>query len=423
MSRKRLATFGERGALIRLYEERRGTRRRLVVQWGPKGARQQASFPATKAGKAEAEAFMTAFTEEAEQAAAPVRLTVRALWTAYLAAESEHLRPNTQRLYRDAWRTWEQFIGPDTIAEDVSIPQIHEFRRALDARNLATATVKDCIRNVRIVYNWGERMELLTRNRWHLFVHKVAKEKRTKPRAEYRADEFLAIWRAMDPAKSGQWRSWGLVGLLGIYGNRQNELLNLQWPWIVGETITIDPAVVKTGEERLLGIVPQAARILEVVRRAAHAEGYTGPYVFPPGQQDAQRRAAKANPSALAHYSIQSLTDAIHRAEKRAGVAQVKWRAGHGFRRGLMGDLADATGDVAFALQAIGDRDLRMAQHYRVRRDDRVDEAVRQRAERLFAPEQATEEAANGATKVQPQPENDEAAPKSGPVTSTKTGI
>lgn len=423
--RKRLATFGERGALVRLFEETREGRRRLVVQWGAKGARQQASYPATKAGRSEAEAFMKAFTDETAKvnAAPPEKLTVRALWNAYLAAEAEHLRPNSLRLYRDAWRTWEQFITPDAIAEDVTIVQIGEFRKALDARGLATATVKDCIRNVRIVYNWGERMELLARNRWHLFVHKVAKEKRTKPRAEYRADEFLAIWGALDPAKAGQWRAWGLVGLLGIYGNRQNELLNLQWPWIAGDTITIDPAVVKTGEERLLGVVPQARHILEVVREAAAREGYTGPYVFPPGQRDTQRAAAKANVSQLPHYSIQSLTDAIHRAEARADITPIKWRAGHGFRRGLMGDLADATGDVAFALQAIGDRDLRMAQHYRVRRDDRVDEAVRQRAERLFpatpAAASTPEEGPNGATEVQRRAESNKVARGSDLVTST----
>lgn len=402
MSRKRLATFGERGALVRLFEEHRAGRKRLIVQWGPKGARQQTSYPATKAGKAEAEAFIKAFVAEAERREAPVRLTVRALWTAYLAAEAEHLRPNTLRLYRDAWRTWEQFINPETVADDITIQQITEFRRTLDARGLATATVKDCIRNVRIVFNWGERMELLARNRWHFFVHKVAKEKRTKPRAEYRDDEFLAIWRALDPAKPGQWRAWGLVGLLGIYGNRQNELLNCQWSWITADAITVDAAFVKTGEERVLALFPQTRRILEVLRRAAIAEGYTGPYVFPPGQRDTQRQAPRANASQRAHYSIQSFTDTLHRAERRAGLTPVKWRAGHGFRRGLMGDLADETGDVAFALQAIGDRDLRMAQHYRVRRDDRVSREVEKRARRLLNPE----EGANGATQVQPSPEN-----------------
>lgn len=77
------------------------------------------------------------------------------------------------------------------------------------------------------------------------------------------------------------------------------------------------------------------------------------------------------------------MTDAIHRAEKRAGIEPIKWRAGHGFRRGLVGDLVDQTGDVTLALQAIGDRDLSMATHYRTRRNDKVDAAVQERAGRL----------------------------------------
>jgi integrase len=109
--------------------------------------------------------------------------------------------------------------------------------------------VQDAIRNVRIVYNWGERNELIAVNKWHLFVYKVAKEKRTKPRAEYRSDEFLAIWKALNPEWRGQWRAWVAVGLLGIYGNRQNEILNLRWSWIEGDAVRIDPSVVKTGEE------------------------------------------------------------------------------------------------------------------------------------------------------------------------------
>ena len=417
MSRKRLATFGERGALVRLYEEHRGGRKRLVVQWGARGARQQQAFPATKAGKQEAEAFVKAFVAEAQQASGTVvPLTVRALWQAYLAAEADHLRPNTIRLYTTAWRTWEQFIGPDTHVEAITIQQIVDFRRALDSRSLATATVQDCIRNVRIVFNWGERMELVQKNRWHLFVYKVAKEKRTKTRAEYRADEFVKIWRALDPERRGQWRAWVAVGLLGLYGNRQHEILNLRWDWIGDDAITIDPAFVKTGEERILRLFPQARRLLDIARRWRDAEGYAGPYVLFPGQTAAQRSATDANVSAELHYSIQSLTDAIHRAEQRGGVATIPWRAGHGFRRGLMGDLADETGDVAFALQAIGDRDLRMAQHYRVRRDDRVDEAVRSRADRLLPSERPPKRA----TDVQPSPENGEAAREDGSVTSTE---
>jgi integrase len=400
MGRKRLGTTGERGALVRLFLEERGGTKRYIVQWGPKSSRQQDSWPATKAGKSEAEAFFKGFEAEQQATAeAPRRLTVREMWTAYLDAEAEHLRPNTLRLYRDAWRRWEQFISAESFAEDLTVQATHAYRKALDDRKLSTATVQDAIRNVRIVYNWAERHELIRVNKWHLFIYKVAKEKRTKPRAEYRSDEFLKIWKALDPTKRGQWRAWVAVGLLGIYGNRQTEILNLQWPWITGDAVRIDPSVVKTGEESILTLFPLTRAILKVAREWAAREGYSGDYVLFAGQY-AGRRHQNKKP----HYSIQSLTDGIHLAEARAGVEQVKWRAGHGFRRGLVGDLADETGDVMLALQAVGDRDISMAPRYRLRRNDKVDRAVQDRAARLM-PGRADD--TDGATKVQPTPEND----------------
>lgn len=382
--RKRLGTTGERGNLVRYFEETKGGAKRYVVQWGPKGAREQESWPNTKDGKAEAESFFKAFGEELKVDEAKAPLTTRQLRDAYRAAEWSHLRPATQRLYDDAWRKWEAHVGPDSIAEETTIVQIHAFRKKLDDLELATATVQDAIRNIRIVFNWAERMELIVRNRWHLFIYKVAKEKRTQPRPEYRFDEFVKIWGALDPAKKGQWRPWCLVGLLGIYGNRQNELLNLRWSWIEGDLVSIPPAYVKTGDAGTLTLFPLTRRILDTAMAWAEEEGYRGDYVFFPGQSHAQRGAARANPSKLEHYSIQSLTDAIHSAEDRGGVETKKWRAGHGFRRGLVGDLIDETGDPTLALQAIRDRDPRMLQNYRVRRNDKVDSAVQKRAEKLL---------------------------------------
>jgi integrase len=397
--RRRLATFGARGQLVRLYVEERGGVKRYVVQYGPKGARKQESFAYNKAGKAEAEAFFNAFGKELEAPAKRAPLTNRELWTAYITAEGEHLRQRSVRLYADSWRTWEQFAGAHNIAEATTVLQIAEFRKALDAQGLATATVYNVIRNIRIVFNWGERMELLDRNRWHLYVFKVAKERRTKPRAEYRSDEFLRIWGALDPSTRGQWRAWVAIGLLGIYGNRQNEILNLQWSWITGDAVRIPSEYVKTGEEGTLTLFPLTRQVLDVARDWAGKEGYSGPHVLFPG------RSHNREP----HYTIQSLTAALHAAERRAGVEQIRWRAGHGFRRGLVGDLVDATGDVTLALQAIRDRDIRMATRYRVRRNDRIDEAVRGRAERLV-PE--------GATKVQPSAPGNENGPEKEPLTS-----
>lgn len=394
--RPRLATLGKRGNLVRLYVETRRGAKKYVVQFG--AAREQITFPFTPEGKAEAEAFATGFGKESQKPNAErPRLTNRELWTAFANSE-QHLRARTRLLYAADWRTWEQFAGAQNVAEDTTVVQCGEFRKVLDSKGLATATVKATITNIRTVFNWGERMELLERNRWHLFVLKIAKEKRTKPRAEYRADEFLRIWRELDPKKVGQWRPWVAIGLLGIYGNRQNEILNLQWSWIDDDLVTIPPEYVKTGEERSLRIFPMTRRILDVATDWAMRTGYDGDYVLFPA------RPTNREP----HYTIQSLTTALHSAEERAGVEQIRWRAGHGFRRGLMGDLTDETGDVTLALHAIGDRDLSMASHYRVRRDDRIDRAVQGRAERLF-PEDAT--------KLQPTTASNESGPEKGPVT------
>lgn len=377
--RKRLGTTGDRGQLVRLYQETRAGVRRYVVQWGAKGARKQESFAGTKEGKAEAEAFFKAFGKELE-ATERAPLTNRELWVAYLTAEADTLRARSRQLYSESWRTWEQFAGANNVAEETTVQQIGDFRKVLDSRGLATATTYNVIRNVRIVFNWGERMELLARNRWHLFLFKVAKEKRTKPRAEYRAEEFLAIWRALDPSRRGQWRAWVAIGLLGIYGNRQNEILNLRWSWIEDGVVRIPAEYVKTGEPATLRLFPLTQSILSRAREWAALLSYQGDYVLFSGRRHNREP----------HYTIQSLTTALHSAEERAGVESIRWRAGHGFRRGLVGDLVDETGDVTLALQAIGDRDLSMANRYRVKRHDRVDAALERRAQR-FLPEGATE--------------------------------
>lgn len=398
--RKRLATTGPRGAMVRLFVSTKDGMQKYVVQWGPKGARQQESFPYSKEGKLEAEAFFKAFGDElARKPEQKTKPTNRQLWTAYITSEGEHLRARSRQLYAGSWRTWEQFAGSEAIAEGTTVQRIAEFRKALEAQGLATASVYSIVCNVRVVFNWAERTELIEKNRWHLYLFKVAKEKRTKPRAEYRSDEFLRIWAALDPTRRGQWRAWGLVGLLGIYGNRQNELLNLQWSWLYGDQVRIPPEYVKTGDEGTLTLFPLSRQILDVARGWAEKDGYTGPFVFYPGRRHNQEP----------HYSIQSLTTALHDAEARAGVEQVRWRAGHGFRRGLVGDLVDQTGDVTLALQAIRDRDIRMAERYRVRRNDRIDDAVRQRAERLMG---------EGATQVQPPPNDNGNGPQKEPLTS-----
>ena len=71
-------------------------------------------------------------------------------------------------------------------------------------------------------------------------------------------------------------------------------------------------------------------------------------------------------------YGAQALWLALKKAEERAGVPHLPFRAVHGFRRGVAGDVARASGDPWLGVQYIGDRD-----------PDRIAEYVQERGDAL----------------------------------------
>ena len=60
-----------------------------------------------------------------------------------------------------------------------------------------------------------------------------------------------------------------------------------------------------------------------------------------------------------------------------AGVPHIRNRGAHGFRRMIAGDLVDATGSNAHAMEAIGDRSVKMAETYVLRRRGRKAQAMK----------------------------------------------
>lgn len=390
-TRKRVATYGRRGALVRVDEIRRDGVRRFVVTWGSKGNRQQTSFPGTQAGRQEALAFAEGYDTEQRApkgGAEAAPLTTGALWARFSDATWPTLRPRSRTLYTENWRRWEAFFTRDRLAESLTVADCYAFRASMEASGLSTRTIKAAVDCARMVYNFAERAELIPRNRWHQYRFKVAKEQRTQPRAEYTEAEFLTLWQQFDPTKATQWRAWVTLGLLGIYGQRQTATLHLQDPADVDEAaglLKFRAEYNKTGEEVHLPLLPIAREIVAVSRQWRATLGITRPWLIPSARKSSSRPT----------YTLQAFWDALEEAEKRAGIAKIRYRAGHGFRRGLVGDLLADGADIELALKAIGDRDPRMAQHYAVKRNSRIEAALGVRAARI-----------EGATKGRPTPED-----------------
>lgn len=388
--RKRIATYGKRGQLVRIDDVTEGGVRKYEVITGSKANRSQVSFAGTPKGRTEATAYAEGYEAEARKpktSDTPAPMTTRALWLAYREATFHALRPRSIQLYTENWRRWEQYFGAERMAESMTLTDATGFRARLEETGLATKTIQSAVEQARAVYNFAERAELITRNRWHQFRFKVAKDKRTQPRAEYKQAEFLAIWRQLDPTEAGQWRPYAVIGLLGLYGMRQTATLRLQWADVGADTLTFRAEWDKQGEEHVVPILPMTRELLAVARAWRERSGYAGPWLFSPA-----RRGSTSDT-----YTIQSLWSALVEAEKRAGISPIALRAGHGFRRGLVGDLLEAGNDMDLALKAIGDRDLRMAKHYAIKRNSRIDKALTARAESF-----------TGATKGGPTPKNDE---------------
>lgn len=396
---KRVATYGRRGALVRVDEVVKDGIRKYRVQWGSKAAREQESFPCTPHGKKEALSFAEAFLQESK--AAPVveagEWTTRALFGAYLTAESPGLRPRSLQLYKEHWRHWEMFFGADRLANAMTADTPYAFRAALESAGYATKTMQSIISQVRAVYNFAEATEKITRNRWHQYRFKVAKDKRTKQRAEYKQHEFLAIWRQFDPTLGNQWRGYVAIGLLGLYGMRQTATLRLQWSDIdeASGSIRFRAEWDKQGEEQVVPLLPMTRELLAVARAWRERKAYEGPYLLFPGS------ALSKSPI----WTIQSLWSVLETAEATAGIPKIKFRGGHGFRRGLVGDLLEAGNDMDLALKAIGDRDPRMAKHYAVKRNERIERALAARADTF---DTAPAAPSKGVTKGQPTPQNNE---------------
>jgi integrase len=387
---------GERGSGRRLSRETRrvgdGSTQRWVVRWGPKGARRQKSWPCTEKGLKSAEDFYhqrtpttiasspAAGAAERESGDGSVRpLSVSELWQDFEMARAPEISPRTLKLYGDAFKEWQHEIGAFTPAGAFDVKTIGAFRAALEKRGLATATIRMTIRNIKIVYRWATDNHGLPVTAWQKYEFRVAKGKKTQRREEYREYEFARIWRTRDPRRSDQWRAWVAIGLLGIYGSRGSELLGLRWDWIKGNRIVVPAECVKNGEQLEFELFALTRGILNVAKAWRKKLGYTGKYVLFPGQV-----AGRPHQSKSEHYTLGTLISVLHRAERDANVPTIKNRATHGFRRGLVGDLIDDTGDYTLAMQAIGDLDMSMVEYYRSRRKDKVAAAIQNRANRLF---------------------------------------
>jgi integrase/recombinase XerC len=362
--KKLLGRFGSHGETVSV----RVVGDRVVALWRVHGVRTRKTWANTPAHRKEAVAWAETFAATRfQRKQAPALVTTGQLWERYAAAEFPVLRPRSQKLYAEYWRRWATFATPESIAEDLGAGTVAAFRAQLETRErkLAPSTIGQTIQIVKVVYAWGARHGLLARNGVREFRYKVAKEQRLPPPEEYRGDDLAALLAQLPLDRATTWRAHAALALCGNQGARQNAVLHLRWEDVdlEGGLVTWRARWDKTGRE---WTQPLRDGSIVVLRAAWERTGPAG-WVFPSGSGKSRRPT----------YSPQSLWAALRRAEEAAGIAHRPRRAAHGLRRMVFNDVMEVTGDVAAAMAAIHDTDLRVASRYVKGRDDRVRAAFR----------------------------------------------
>lgn len=394
--RKVLFTAGAHGDRVRAVVDT--TEDRVVVYFRDADrVERKRKFRTTKEGRAEAVAFAQGWHAERERmiaeskrASVPAPITVGQLWDAFRAAEfsenaGEGLRKATQTSYEQHFKRFMVFVGKHTAAEAIKVPKLAEMRKEERDAGRALNQTRQTMNVVRIVFRWGIENELLAHSPLAVMRWKTRKDA-PKPLApdEYTTEEFEKLLAAVDKDDTRQWRVWVFLMLVGHYGQRANAVLHLRWRDIdvANDTITWPARYQKQGVDLVRPLLWEAWSALLVAKAQRERvatfrklKHHQNPLASAARLDEADwvlfAERDKAQP-----MSYQSMHYHLQQAEARAKVAHKPYRMAHGFRRMVVGNVIEATGDRMLGLEVVGDKDPKVLVSYDRRLEQRVEQGL-----------------------------------------------
>lgn len=382
--RKRIATYGRRGALVRVFDETVGERRLVRVQWTEaKGAPLETqSWAYSKANVETARAFAQGVDQRlAAGGAAPVAdRSVRELSDLHIAAFAESWAPKTLQNFKHRWSRFEAFVGRNTSARLVTEETLDEFRAKMRVAGVATTQRSETVKAVKQVFRWARRRKLLSENPIADYVIKLAKTEKPGEVPEWSPEDTTRLGgqllRERASRSSRHWRLEVAFFLASAQGPRQNAMRHLAFDDVnlSGDTVRHptakdvvlpprsvwwNPAFDKLGKERVQPLTRGAVRALRLARVWRQRMKYEGKWVLAPV---AARVAERGDP-----VTYQALNQALRELCNRCDpvVPWITGRAFHGFRKGSAGEVHRLTNSERAAADWIGDADIKIVRrHY-----------------------------------------------------------
>ncbi|HEX6924263.1 MAG TPA: tyrosine-type recombinase/integrase [Longimicrobiaceae bacterium] len=382
-ARTTLYTGGRRGDRVRVLVDTKRARVEVLYR-DIDGVPRKRVFPHDRQGREEAVAWAETFRDEREQArreqGRPAPISTRALWHAYVSSPAwANLRHKSQVSYRDRWRKWEEYIGRDAEAGRLKALDIDQFITAATKAGIVINQIRQVVNVARTVYKWGQSRELLAGSVFAVYRWKQPRDAKVLEPEEYTAADWRKLLAKLEPQHPRRWRLAVLLLICHSTGQRMNAVQHLRWRDINPDagTVTWPKEWQKQGVALTRPLLWDMVAALETARywRLNAALGRV--------RRD---RKAESRPAALAGsdwvlfaqnrkgqpVSYSSMHTMLRALEARAKVRHRDYRAFHGFRRKVVGDVGRRTGNLMLGLEYVGDRDPKMLKHYDRRQVERI---------------------------------------------------
>lgn len=385
--RKTLYTTGRHGDRVRVLVDAQRDRVEVLYR-DLDGAPHKRIFPNDKQGREEATDWADTYKVAREQLRRegdkPKAITARALWTAYVGSPAwTNLRAASQVSYKNRWAKWEEFIGRGTDAGKVKATAIDEFIVAAQKTGMVLNQVRQVFNVARTVHKWGQTRDLLTGTVFAVYRWRQPRDAQPMKPDEYGEAEWQRLIAKSEPQHPKRWRIHVAVMLCHATGQRMNAVQHLRWQDVDSVASVIRwPAVwQKQGKALVRPLTWDAVAALETARHWRSVAA---------GGRVRRDRKSSSRPAQLSRadwvlfaqnrksesVSYSSLHTMLQELEKRAKVLHSSYRAFHGFRRKVVGDLGERLGDRMDALEYVGDTDPKMLKSYDRREGERMQKAA-----------------------------------------------
>lgn len=383
--RRTLYASGRHGDTVRALIDAKRDRVEVLYR-DLDGTRRKRIFTNDEQGRTEAVAWADTFKVERELKRRdddkPKPITTRELWTAYLNSPAwSKLRAASQVTYKNRWHKWEQFIRKDSNAGKVKATQIDEFITTAQKTGMVLNQVRQVFNVARTVYKWGQTRDLLLGTVFAVYRWTQSRDVQPLKPDEYTEAEWSKLIAASEAQHPKRWRIHVALMLCHATGQRMNAVRHLRWQDIVGDAITWPAAWQKQGKALVRPLTWDAVAALETAHEWRRRAGA--------GRVRRDRKPG-SRPAALAKtdwvlfaqnekskpVSYSSLHTALTELETLASVKHRAYRAFHGFRRKVVGDLGEKLNDRMAGLEFVGDVDPKVLASYDRREGERMRKAA-----------------------------------------------